>query len=257
MKGTWSERIGRAEHLAREGGASASLLRFYAELLRGQQHIFDRLSEQPPSGDLERDLSLVRTAALVLLRTVVTSGPEELAESAQHVLADPSESLDELLLTYWRSPSDRQFFGKAVVQPYANWLAGHSVTVQRDMTRADNRCPFCGGKPQLAVLDATDSQGGGGKSLFCSTCLSAWPFPRVQCAHCGETDEPRLGYFHSPTYAHVRIEVCDACHHYQKAVDRSRLGLADPLVDEVATAALDLWAREHGYTKIEMNLIGL
>ena len=110
---------------------------------------------------------------------------------------------------------------------------------------------------QQIVTTVRDSQGGGGKSLFCSTCLSAWPFPRVQCAHCGETDEPRLGYFHSPTYAHVRIEVCDACHHYQKAVDRSRLGLADPLVDEVATAALDLWAREHGYTKIEMNLIGL
>jgi hypothetical protein len=33
--------------------------------------------------------------------------------------------------------------------------------------------------------------------------------------------------------------------------------LAIPLVDEIAAAALDLWAVEHGYTKIELNLVGL
>jgi hypothetical protein len=30
-----------------------------------------------------------------------------------------------------------------------------------------------------------------------------------------------------------------------------------PLVDEIYAAPLDLWAREHGYTKIELNLVGL
>jgi formate dehydrogenase maturation protein FdhE len=29
------------------------------------------------------------------------------------------------------------------------------------------------------------------------------------------------------------------------------------VVDEVAAAALDVWAREHGYAKIELNLVGL
>ena len=42
-----------------------------------------------------------------------------------------------------------------------------------------------------------------------------------------------------------------------KSVDLSRLGLAVPLVDEVAGAPLDLWARERGYEKIELNLVGL
>jgi formate dehydrogenase maturation protein FdhE len=40
-------------------------------------------------------------------------------------------------------------------------------------------------------------------------------------------------------------------------VDLTRLGHAQPLVDEVAAAPLDLWAVEHGYTKIALNLIGL
>jgi formate dehydrogenase maturation protein FdhE len=29
-----------------------------------------------------------------------------------------------------------------------------------------------------------------------------------------------------------------------------------PLVDELATPALDLWARENGYIKLELNLAG-
>jgi formate dehydrogenase maturation protein FdhE len=28
-------------------------------------------------------------------------------------------------------------------------------------------------------------------------------------------------------------------------------------VDEVAAAALDVWAHEHSYTKVELNLVGL
>ena len=39
--------------------------------------------------------------------------------------------------------------------------------------------------------------------------------------------------------------------------DLTKSGIAVPLVDEVATAALDLWARDHGYTKVELNLVGL
>jgi formate dehydrogenase maturation protein FdhE len=29
------------------------------------------------------------------------------------------------------------------------------------------------------------------------------------------------------------------------------------LVDELASAPLDLWAREHGYAKLQTNLLGL
>ena len=55
----------------------------------------------------------------------------------------------------------------------------------------------------------------------------------------------------------IRIEACDSCGHYLKGIDLTRLGLAVPLVDEVAAAPLDLWAREQGYTKVELNLVGL
>jgi FdhE protein len=93
--------------------------------------------------------------------------------------------------------------------------------------------------------------------LICATCLSSWEFRRVVCANCGEERPAKLGYFHTPEFDHVRIEACDTCKHYLKGVDLTRLGFAVPLVDEIAAAPLDVWARAHGYTKIELNLIGL
>jgi formate dehydrogenase maturation protein FdhE len=40
-------------------------------------------------------------------------------------------------------------------------------------------------------------------------------------------------------------------------VDLTKSGLADPVVDEIASAPLDLWAQEHTYTKLHPNLLGL
>jgi formate dehydrogenase maturation protein FdhE len=40
-------------------------------------------------------------------------------------------------------------------------------------------------------------------------------------------------------------------------VDLTKNGLADGVVDEIAAAPLDLWAREQGYSKLEPNLVGM
>ena len=87
--------------------------------------------------------------------------------------------------------------------------------------------------------------------------MTVWPFKRVLCANCGEERPAKLAYFHTPEYDHARIEACDTCRHYIKGIDLTRLGFAAPLVDEVAAAPLDLWARERGWKKIELNLVGL
>ena len=78
----------------------------------------------------------------------------------------------------------------------------------------------------------------------------------VTCPYCGEEDERKLAYFQSPAFPHVRVDACDSCRRYLKNVDLTKLGLAVPLVDEIAAAPLDAWAREHGYEKIELNLVG-
>jgi FdhE protein len=200
-----------------------------------------------------------------LLHAIAEKGPERLAREATALLDDYAghdghhgDAINELLLVYWHTPSDQNFFGKAALQPYASWLAESGVEpLDRAMNRADNRCPFCGGRPQLSILVAAGESDGGGRQLLCATCLTVWPFRRVVCVYCGEEDERKTGYFHAPAFDHLRLDACESCKHYLKTVDLTKLGLAVPLVDEVAGAPLDLWARERGYEKIELNLLGL
>jgi FdhE protein len=261
MRDSWAQRVERARQLAAAGDSSAPLLAFYATLLTLQQELYDFLRsrrEWLPSGSLDRDLEVVRTKAPALLRAVEMSGPDQLAVEARQLLASGNPSTDALLIAYWRAPSDRQFFAKALLQPYVQCLADAGIApVGRQQTRAENECPFCGGAPQVSILDKAGDADTGGRLLLCATCLSTWPFRRVLCAHCGEENERRLGYFQSPSFRHLRLDVCESCRHYLKTVDLTQFGLAVPIVDEVAGAPLDLWARDHGYQKIELNLVGL
>jgi formate dehydrogenase maturation protein FdhE len=262
MRETWDARIERATRLSSVDEAVGPLLTFYAGLLGLQRDIANRLiagGRERLTGSLADDRVLLRPGLPPFLEAIEHSGPELLAREARVLLNKPESARDDLLAECWRNPSDRQFFAKAVLQPYAEVLSAASITpVDRHLSKADNRCPFCGGMPQLSVRhSAGGSLEGGGRALLCATCLTVWPFRRVLCAHCGEEDEHKLGYFESPTFEHLRIDACESCRHYLKSVDFTKLGIAVPLVDEVAGASLDLWARDRGYQKIEMNLVGL
>jgi FdhE protein len=260
MTDNWARRIRRADELASSNDDSATLLRFYVKLLRVQEEIYDALgapASSPVSGSLDRDLPALRPHLPKLLQLAASSGPDPLASESRRLRDAGGAHVDEMLQRFWRAPSDREFFAKALLQPYASRLADARIgPIDRGLPRAPNRCPFCAGGPQLSVLRGSDAESEG-RSLTCSLCLTSWPFRRVVCANCGEENEPALGYFHSPAYDHVRIEACDTCHRYLKGIDLSRLGVAEPFVDEVAAAALDVWARERGYVKIELNLVGL
>ena len=259
MRESWDRRIARADQLAGEGGPAASLLTFYARLLRRQRDVYDAVKGQG-LGSLDRDLAYIVPAAASLLREVAEQGPDPLAADARTLLANGQSAIGDVLSRYWREPNDRQFFAKAILQPYTQSLAEQGIAAAgRALSHADNRCPRCGGAPQLSILEnaVAGTADGGSRQLLCATCLTAWPFRRVLCPHCGEGDERRLGYFHSQTFDHVRVDACESCHRYMKSIDLARFGLAVPIVDEVAGAALDLWARDHGYGKIELNLVGL
>lgn len=246
----WQKQISRADELA---DSSNHLLAFYAQLLRAQAEVSEFLLSRTVSGELAQDLPLFRQKLNAILKVVEDAGPPPLVEQARILKTAPDKDVDEVLLAYWAAPSDTDFFAKSFLQPYGQ-LMEHRASATADETR----CPFCGGKPQLSFLQNKEAGAeSGNRDLMCAKCLSTWPFRRVVCANCGEEDPVRLGYFQTTAIDHVRIEACDTCKHYLKGVDLTRLGIAQPLVDEVAAAALDLWAIEHGYTKIELNLIGL
>lgn len=262
MPAFWNKQIERADYLAAEASGSKELLAFYGQLLRAQGGIYESFRSRKnwlPSGDLEKDMDVVQLTIPALLETVALHGPTSLASEAQVLLVAESNTMIDELLDYWRNPSDTQFFAKSILQPYARWLAETStIPVGRELAGGERACPFCGGRPQLSFLQSKESSAeSGNRDLLCATCLSSWQFRRVVCANCGEERPSKLGYFHSPEFDHVRIEACDSCQHYIKGIDLTRLGFAVPSVDEIYASPLDLWAREHGYTKIELNLVGL
>jgi FdhE protein len=260
---TWPRRIQRAADLSAIDTPSRALLVFYAALLRSQRHLYDQLrtsADWRPRGTPERDVAQFRPQLTIVLRAVANAGPEPLAIEARRLIEAGDADLIEILLRSWRVPSDRQFFAKAVLQPYAQCLAERGMTpVDRERPRVDNRCPFCGGSPQLSLLSGAGDAAleGGARALQCATCFTIWPFRRALCPQCGEEHERQLGYFATTAFDHIRLETCETCKHYVKCVDLTRLGVAVPLVDDVASAPLDAWAAEHGYTKIELNLVGL
>lgn len=260
MRDSWDHRIRRARALAARESASKSLLEFYGTLLAAQQEAYEGLRQgrEAPTGSLERDLAMLHRGTMAMLEAVARSGPAPLATDARALLDGEPAALETMLLRWWRAPADGEFFPKASLQPYAQWLAGCGIRpIDRALPQADNTCPFCAGAPQVSILESAGDSAPGGRLLQCGTCLTSWSVRRVLCPCCGEEDEHRLAYYHAPDFDHLRVDVCESCRHYVKTVDLTRLGIAVPLVDEVAGAPLDIWAREQGYRKIQLNLVGL
>lgn len=249
---SWDASINRVHHLAESSTPARELLVFYATVLSTQKKLYESLRGRRdwlPSGLLENDLPVLLDYLPSFLQSVISVSPPALAEQAS--------ASKELLSEYWNNRSDKLFFPKAFLQPYAQWSV-QSGAFSKQTSTPENRCPYCFGKPQLSVLRVTESGSeSGNRHLLCATCLSSWEFRRVVCASCSEEQPFKLQYFKSDEYDHVRIETCESCKQYVKGIDLTRLGLAVPLVDDVATAALDLWATEKGFAKIELNLVGL
>src|SRR5881296_309363 len=122
MRDTWQHRIQRAEHLAADGSASVPLVTFYAALLSVQEDLYNQLnalSNWRPSGALDHDLPVFQRQLPAVLRAIASVAPL--------LLEAEGGRLDQMLLAFWRAPSDRQFFAKAILQPYAQWLAERGI----------------------------------------------------------------------------------------------------------------------------------
>ena len=88
-------------------------------------------------------------------------------------------------------------------------------------------------------------------------CATEWTYGRIIRPACGEEAVEKLAIYTANQFQHVRVEACDTCRHYIKTVDLTKNGHAVPVVDELATMPLNLWAQEHGYVKLQPNLLEL
>jgi FdhE protein len=237
----WERRTERAAQLASTHPAAAGLLAFYSIIASFQQRVYRRLS----SGE-ESELAFLPE----LLDLVGRTGPPALAERSLQLMQRPDTW--QALLGNEAQDAAEMFFTRAISQPFMEYRASHAGP-HADEVR--NTCPFCGSKPVVAVLRG---EGDGGKrSLVCSLCSIEWIFRRILCPSCNEEDREKLPVISAAEFDHIRIEACDSCRTYIKCVDLTKDGLAVPIVDDIATIALDLWAEEHGYTKLQPNLLSM
>lgn len=261
MAGTsWQKRVGRAEELAGQYPFAAELLGFYGRLARFQESLYSQLLRAPAGGfsdPLKSDQVLGNSKPFFLI--VEEYGPASLADVALRLRSMEMESgWLELLNATWslseRVPSEPEdFLARAFLQPHAECVRSRIAAPANNSSA--RLCPFCGRRPGAGVLR---QQGDGAlRSLLCSFCLGEWEFRRILCPNCAHEDNHKLPVYTTTQFPHIRVECCDSCKTYIKTVDLTTSGRADPVVDEIASAPLDLWARAHGYTKLHPNLLGL
>ena len=136
---------------------------------------------------------------------------------------------------------------------FARVLSQASAAERSDPSAAgaiQPRCPCCAEKPVAAVLRPV-------RFLLCGLCFTEWEDRRHGCPNCGEADMDKLRFYTDEEFPHIRVEACRTCRVYLKAIDLTSNARAVPEVDELASVTLDLWAAEHGYTKLQPNLFGL
>jgi FdhE protein len=277
-KVNYGARIGRAALLAERYESARELLAFYRSLASFQKGYYESLPKLwgkrpvvPASGELRAELNLgvVLDSFGELLKLVASEAPAVLAEQARHLQAKGGARQGEILQAFWNNglleetlpdtepAGDSQskpfadFFSRVELQPYAEFVTAAMLPPAPLMTVC--RCPRCNALPLLGVLRP---EGDGGKRfLMCSFCSLEWEFRRILCAKCGEEQEQKLPVYVAEQFPHIRVECCDTCRHFVRTVDLTKDGNAVPLVDDLAAIPLSLWAEEHGYRRVQGNLL--
>lgn len=277
-QGGWDRRIQRATQLASVYPFAAEGLRFYARVTSFQRSLYadfqHTLADSPeisPVVHLRRKLNVFALLPKFsgFLQVVEQIAPLPLSNAASELKDAGSASWGRVVEAFWNnktgSPASEDYAeGTPVKDRSERLLAWIFLQAYAELLANSDRpgishgspttCPVCGSKPVVGVLRPEGD--GARKSLICMLCATEWNFRRVYCPSCGEEREPFMAHYLASEIPHVRADVCDTCHTYLKTVDLTKVGLAVPVVDELATIPLDLWAAQHGYKKLQTNILG-
>jgi FdhE protein len=267
----WADPRRRAESLRARHAYATEVLTLYLALL-------DVWEESWAAARTEQPESLPDWAARRVLPRVVAAtaahGPKPLADTLTRAGRAEAGAAEDLLAAW---------LAGAELVPVERYLARTSLrgplkTVDADVAcagdrspRGGRRCPRCGGPPQLSFrTDSGDQLVSGRRRLLCARCGESWGFTANTCASCGETagarrtvyseqrEGPEVGRGNGgdATFPHLRVEACASCSRYLIDVDLGRDPRAVPEVDELTALPLDLYAAEHGFSKITPNVMG-
>lgn len=266
----YEARLRRLQNLSGSPFPVVEILNFYREILFFQKGLVAQIERATRSHGVgviadgqrgELDLAMVLPHFRGLLGIVESKAPMRLAQAARQLAELPSDAWVALLTAYWEvgGKSDQlvgafaEFFPRVLLQPYAETAASATV-VNSGFGATPKLCPICGARPLVGVMR---QEGDGGKRfLLCSFCSSEWEFRRILCPVCGEEDERKLPVFAAEELPHLRVECCETCRFCTRTIDLTKDGNAVPIVDDLAAVPMTLWAEEHGYSRLQPNLLG-
>ena len=289
----WTRRRERVERLRAEHAPADELLAFYGDVLALQEPLYakalgsrwldaveaadgkpprlrlSRLPARPRERAFPRFVRAVPASATGLLRAVAGRLSTERAAMSELLgAATGGQPTAALAASLDCEAAALEFFPRAFLQPIAEALATRAASGASGEPAGSGRgsvaegvdaraaCPYCGDAP-LAAVFRDEPETKGRRTLLCSLCLAEWAFPRTRCPACGEERADRRPHHVSESWPHVRVEECGSCRTYVKAIDLRETGLAVPVVDELASVELDLWAAGQGLSKLRTNLLGL
>jgi hypothetical protein len=231
------------------------------------QAIPNRLVERFPLLDLSASLDAIVAEldpAVAALARDASPIPVPLADAGREIVGRPEGERRELVETWLDDPSllDPRFalWVRIAAAPVLEPAAARVEPPSRDEW-SGSACPACGDVPQASVI--VEESGaflqGAPRYLVCGRCATWWAFARAKCPSCGEDDSRRLGPYVAEQWRWARVDACDTCHAYTKTFDLREADAKDvvPLVDDVATLALDVWAHEMGFHRPALSLAGV
>ena len=281
--GEFAARLGRVERLlsAKGGAAGATapltllgaVLRFQAgrvpavaaavEAVAGGAEL-RKAADRYPLLDLSAAVAPIAAEILLAVAGIGTDLPDPLMAGGMALTEAPAEDRERLVEAWLDDPAAPEpvlgfwirVAGGAVLE---GGRAAITTPTRDEWTGA--ACPACGGPPQVSVIaeESGEFMGGSPRSLVCSRCAGWWTFPRVKCTWCGEGDPRRLPSFVPDERKVVRIDGCESCSSYVKTFDLREAGAIEmvPLVDDVATVSLDLWANDQGLARHMVSFAGV
>jgi len=261
----WTERRERAAALLDRYPFAGDVLRLYAALVPVQERAFRSARDDAPPADAPQLASYIAERVLPPVVDVTAAhGPHRLKEAVRERFA--AGQLADLVARWLGGedqPAIERYLARVSAAPVLEALgaaAGRACRGPHD-ERGERgaHCPVCGGLPQLAYVEPSgDDLVTAPRRLLCSRCGSAWVFPRLACAGCGETAASRLVIFaETERFPHIRVDGCGTCDRYLLTVDLRKDPDAVPIVDELAALPLDLYAQERGMVKITANMMGM
>jgi formate dehydrogenase accessory protein FdhE len=271
----WAARRARALARAAEAPHAAEILGCYASVTEVQERVAARLPASEVmaavASPVEPFLTLARMPydlVLPLFDAFVegmagVGTPVMVAEAADWASRGDDEKRSALEAAMSVEGDDategaaQTFHARAFAEVVATTLAGRvlPVTESAEVGGATG-CRLCGARPLVATL--RDLPGAlGSRGLVCGRCGSERRARRLTCAYCGDASPDKQRVHTAESVKHVRVDECSSCHRYIKTVDLRQRGDASPIVEDLATPELDLWAQEQGLTKGRVNLFGL